>query len=313
MDRAKFNYVLAIAEERNMTRAAKKLYISQPALTAAINKLEESLGVKLFDRSVNPIRITYAGERYISEMQKIIALQNHLDNEMEEIAGMRQGRLVLGIGNARGDYWLPHILPPFMKSHPGIDVRIVEGKSDIFETGLLNGSLDLCITALPSLSTDIDYEVICEETIILAVPMGHPVLEGKDLSGNSLHHLLYIEPDRLNGQKFICPSPGHGLYRCTWQIFKKYGIKPGEILEINNSDTAFHLAAEGFGLVFTPDNSATPPFPPHLPAYCTVDVPPYRRKIIAAYNKHIGLSPSARDFVNITKEVVTTCPALQLP
>ena len=313
MDHSKFEYVLAIAKEKNMTQAAKKLYISQPALTVTINKLEERLGVKLFDRTSNPIQLTYAGERYITEMQKIIALEHRLSNELEEIAGMRRGRLVIGIGNARGEYWLPHIVPPFLKAYPGIDIKIVEGKSDVFEEGLLKGTIDLCITALPNMSLDIDFDIICEETIILAVAPGHPILKGKNLSGNDLEHLLYIEPERLNGQTFICPSPGHGLYRCTWQIFEKHGIKPGEIREINNSDTAFHLASEGLGLVFTPDNSVTPPYPPHIPVCCTVDLPPYRRKIIAAYNKHIGLSPSAQAFIQLTKDIVATSPALKIP
>lgn len=74
MDHSKFEYVLAIAKEKNMTQAAKKLYISQPALTVTINKLEERLGVKLFDRTSNPIQLTYAGERYITRCKKLSPL-----------------------------------------------------------------------------------------------------------------------------------------------------------------------------------------------------------------------------------------------
>ena len=74
----KLNYLIVLAEEQNLTRAAKRLYISQPALTAYLNRLEKSLKVKLFDRSTTPIRLTSAGQLYLSEMQKIESRQNEV-------------------------------------------------------------------------------------------------------------------------------------------------------------------------------------------------------------------------------------------
>lgn len=309
----KLEYIQTIADEGNITKAAKKLYVSQPALTIFLNKLEGELGVRLFERNRTPIRLTYAGERYLTEMRKIVRIEQALFQEFEEIAQNRRGHLTIGIGNARSDYWLPYIMPEFVRQFPNIEIKIVEGRSSTFEEGLINGTLDLAITALPMVSPDIDYEIISEEIIFLAVNQGNPILEGLDTSNTSVHHLLKIDPKRLNGQKFICPSPGHGLYRCTMQLFERHGIRPGKIEEINNSDTAYHLACDGFGLVFTPDSSATPPFPSSQPVFCTVDDPPYTRKIIAAYSKDTGCSIIARHFIDVTKEVVSTCPALQIP
>lgn len=313
MDKEKLKYLQTVAEEGNITKAAKRLYISQPALTAFINKVEKKYGVKLFDRNAKPIRLTYAGERFLAMEQQILNLQSRLEEEMEEIAQKRRGRLILGIGNTRGDFWLPHILPKFLKTHPGIEVKIVEGKNDSFEKALRDGSMDLCIQSLPIMSMEIDYEVISEEMILLAVSRNHPILEGKDLRGNSVYHPIVMEPERLNGQKFICPSAGHGLYNCTAYFFEKFSIKPGEMVEINNSDTAFHLASEGLGLVFTPEGSMTPPLPETLPIFCTLETPPYKQKIVGAFNKVIGLSPAAADFIELTRTVVATCPALRAP
>lgn len=313
MSSKRLRYVETIAQEGNLTKAAKRLYMSQPALTIFLNKLENEMGVKLFDRTQNPIRLTFAGERYLSEMKKIVQIEKNLRKELKEIASNQRGRLTVGIGNARGDYWLPFIMTEFKKRNPCIDVRIMEGRSSEFEEWLLSGTINLAITALPIFSPDIVYETITQEMIFLAVNQGNPILDGLDAENTSLHHLLLIDPSRLNGQKFLCPAPGHGLYHCTMQIFEKHGICPGEIEEINNSDTAYHLACSGFGLVFTPDSSATPPYPPREPVFCTVDQPPNSRKIVAAYNRYMGCSPIMRKFIDITKEVVETCPALQIP
>lgn len=313
MDNRKLKYVEMIAQEGNLTKAAKRLYMSQPALTIFLNKLENQLGVKLFDRTRNPICLTFAGERYLSEMRKVVQIEQNLEKEFQEIAANQRGRLSVGIGNARGDYWLPFIMTEFKRQYPHIDVRIMEGRGSQFEEWLLTGKINLAITALPIFSPEISYETISSETIFLAVCKGHPILKGYDTSHSSLRHLLRIDPNLLNGQKFLCPSPGHGLYHCTMQIFERYGICPGELEEINNSDTAYHLACAGFGLVFTPDSSATPPYPPENPVFCTIDDPPYSRKIVAAYSRYVGCTPIARKFIDVTKEVVTSCPALQIP
>ena len=95
----KLNYVLAIAEERNLTRAAKRLFISQPTLTLYLNRLEAELGVKLFDRSKTPIGLTEAGNYYIGEMKKIYASEQLLRNDIKFIANPSQ-TLIVGIGQA---------------------------------------------------------------------------------------------------------------------------------------------------------------------------------------------------------------------
>ena len=311
VDFSKTEYIVKIAELRSVSKAAKALYVSQPALTKYVNKLEAELGTKLFDRTVTPIQLTYAGERYITEMNKILDIKQQLDREMEEIAYMRGGRIVLGIGSARGLFWLPYILPPFVRAHPGVDVRIVEGTSDDFEAQMLRGEIDISIYALPVKTDGIDYEVLMDERILLVVPQGHALLERRDVSGNGVDNLLRIEPERLNGQRFIGLTPGQGLHRTNQLLFERHGIKPGSVMELTNSDTAFLLACQGLGLTFTPEISAANLKVPRQPVYCTVDDPPYTRKIIVAYKKHRPLSRAARKFIETTREIIAASPELR--
>ena len=100
MDLDKFTYLLALADTRNYSRAAEQCHISQPALTRYIKNLEEELNVTLFDRSSFPIRLTYAGERYVDGLLKILEMKEKLDKEMREIAGHVQSQDHTGYNGA---------------------------------------------------------------------------------------------------------------------------------------------------------------------------------------------------------------------
>lgn len=312
MNLSKLEYVVTIAETKNISKAAAQLYISQPALTKYLNKLEEELGVKLFDRSVSPIRLTYAGEWYVGEARKLLAIHRRMDRDLEDILHMRRGRLVVGMGITRSAYWMPHILPRFLQACPGIEVRIEEGSNSYLERGLHKGTIDLVFHALPVGSPDLDYEPIIDEPILLVIPRQHPLLKNRDTEGNSPTNPLYIEPALLNGQKFIGMVPGNGLYNTVQQIFDRYGIKPGSVIQMVNCDTVYMLATEGIGIAFVPDSCAVFPAYYKRPVFCTVDCPPFTRKQVAVYRKDLGISPAARKFIELTVEAVHHNPYLQV-
>ena len=98
----KFAYLQAVVDEGNITRAAEKLYISQPAVTNYINKVEKYYGIKLFNRTRNSVTLTYAGEKFMKGMGEIIHLQKKFNNDMEELANHRSDRITIGIGSTRG-------------------------------------------------------------------------------------------------------------------------------------------------------------------------------------------------------------------
>lgn len=143
MDFNKVHYMIAVAELKSFSKAAEKCFISQPALTRCIKNMEEELGVKLFDRSCSPIRLTYAGERYLAGMREILAMKGRLDQEMAEIAAAKKDRLVLGMASTRCHTWLPRILPAFKAENPGVEVQLVEGNSLTLEQMLTKETIDI--------------------------------------------------------------------------------------------------------------------------------------------------------------------------
>ena len=308
----KFAYLKTVVEEKNITRAAEKLFISQPALSNFINKVENYYNIKIFDRSQNPVTLTYAGERFMQEMEKVIRVQQKFENEMEELANHRAGRLTVGIGNTRGCDWLPYLLPAYKIHFPELDIKIVEVNADAAEQQLMTGTMDFGITTLPIRQLGISYEPLYTEQIYLIIPYGHPLLEGKDITGNGFDHPLNISPEELNDQTFIVPSEGFGLYRYTRKIFEEFNIVPGDLVEINNSDTAFQLSCYGTGLVLTPESSFLPPKPYTMPVIARINGASMERYVVAAYNSTVGLSPFARKVIELTRRIVNNEPKLNI-
>ena len=119
-----YQYVISIAENASISKAAKELFITQPALTKYLNKLEADLGVRLFDRSISPLQITYAGELYVQEGRKIIEMHKRLNQQISEMSNMQRGRLTIGINSERGSWCLPVLVPEFRRLYPGSELKI---------------------------------------------------------------------------------------------------------------------------------------------------------------------------------------------
>lgn len=315
-DFTKFHYVEMVAEERNITRAAQRLYISQPALTKSIAKLERELGVKLFDRSTTPLQLTYAGERYLEGMKNISAMKYQLDRELEDIANMRRERLIVGIPETRSQRWLSTILPLFLRECPGVDLRVREKNSTgELESDLVADRIDLAIViTLPMMVPGLDYEVIRKEQIMVLASPRHPMFADLDLSSVNLMErvLHYIRPERLDGQPYVACFPEQGLARIADQLFERFSITPKTVLELSNTSTARALARDNVGFVVTPTHTILArKMRDAEMVCCTITDPPTERTVVAAYKKGRTLSNAARRFIDIVKQAALTIPALQ--
>lgn len=280
----KLDYILAVAEEQTLTRAAKKLYISQPALTNYINKLEEELGVKLFDRSVTPVHVTKAGALYIERMKKIRRDSDSLANELRQMGG-RQIVFKLGIGTCRGSHWLPYIIPEFCSNHPDISIELHEKGEDFLEKGVVEGDVDLAIGVLSTSYPELKYEELITEEVYLAIPREYACVRHLNPWEGTPDNPYHIDPADIGRIPMLMPYPGSGFYRCASGLMEKAGMHPGRIVNYGNMNTAYQLACKGVGGIFI-----TPAFFlrvfPHLQqhlAFCTLQRPAYIRRSVAGF------------------------------
>lgn len=246
----KLDYVLTLAEERNMRRAAAKLYISQPGLTAYINKLERYLGVKLFDRTVTPIQVTEAGALYISRMKELRQSETMLRSQLAEM-GNRRRTLRIGIGVTRGSLWLPYLLPPFQKMHPEVSVRILESGIPDLESAVANGTIDVAFGALNLAFSELIYESLREEMIYCVVPRTAPCARGLPSNVATVYNPASIEPEALADMTFLTPSPANGFYQFTEKLYQQFDIHIKDTVPMTNLDTAYQLVALGCGALIS--------------------------------------------------------------
>lgn len=161
----------AVAEEGSVSRGAQRLMISQPAVSKQLAHFERSLGVRLLERLPRGVRLTDAGEVLLDFARRISALEEQAHNALDELRGLRRGRLRLGASPTAGVYLLPDVLVRFRRKYPEIQTSLDVERSSVIEQGLLDGGLDLGITEMFSGSSQVEANVFRHDEL---VPIASP-------------------------------------------------------------------------------------------------------------------------------------------
>lgn len=297
MDFHQFEYVMAIAEEKSFSKAANKLYISQPSLSQYIMRLEDQLGVKLFDRTTNPFTLTYAGEKYIETAKSILNLGNQLEKQLGDIAGLKKGRIKIGIPILTERYILPLVLPEFNKQFPGIEILIEEHSAIELEGLLTAGEVDIAIMHLPIQDKKIVYELLSVENVFLIAPPGYNIRSRMEFAEKKKFDFGW-----LRNERFILSKPGQRMRIVADEIFKRAEFKPDIIFEIRNLDAAYRFAAAGMGFAFVSEDVMRLLNTNQYQNYYLIDDIGFT--LALAYRRGEYLTKASREFIKITKEII---------
>ncbi|BBI33259.1 LysR family transcriptional regulator [Cohnella abietis] len=283
-------YTIQIATERNFSRAAEKLHIAQPSLSQQLSKLEKELGVLLFKRSTNSVELTYAGSVFVDKAQQIVDMTDQLRREMEDIADMRKGRIVVGSLPMTGSHILPRVLPVFREAFPNIEIVLIEESTKRLEQLTANGGTDVSLLSLPLIDPSLAYLPVIEEGICLAVPPDHPLAapEYKD---------AIIPIARLQDEPFVLLKKGQGFRAIAHDICQTAGFDPRVVFESGNIETVQSLVAAGMGIAFLPKMVMRNDWQVRAPVYLNLEGNPTRTLVIA-YRKGRYLSNAAEAFIS---------------
>ncbi len=245
-------YFLAVAEELNITRAAKRLYISQQSLSSHISNLEKEFGIQLFNRTM-PLTLTYAGRALKVRAKQLLDLKDETYRELADIKDFTTGQLSIGVSHTRGRFLLPAILPAYKEKFPNIELHLVEGNSSELSSALIHGDIDLLIDLLPFKAENVETVPICEEEIFLVVPdqildrhfPGRQEAVKKELEENADIQLLTNCP-------YLLINKGNRIRTIADEIFEDAQLTPTVLLETENIETVLALAAKGMGITFYP-------------------------------------------------------------
>ena len=230
-------YIRTVAQEGNITAAAKKLYVSQPSLSQMVRQVESEYGVTLFDRTVSPLRLTYAGEKYLTAANVMLMANERLENELREIRQESSGLLRLGISVQRAIQILPVALPWFTMQFPKVSVDLREEGSARLEKLLEDGEIDLALAAIESVSPQLSYTLIEKE--IVGVLAGRGAAIAQQLPPGTPISLSMIREDA-----FVSLKPGHSVRVVQDALFRAEGVRPQILLETDSLEVAKRVAIQ---------------------------------------------------------------------
>ena len=282
-------YAVQIAAERNFSRAAEKLHIAQPSLSQQLSKLEKELGVLLFKRSTNSVELTHAGAVFVKRAQQILDLVEQLRQEMEDLAELRKGRVVVGSVPVTGAHVLPDVLTSFRAKYPDIEIVLIEETTKKLEELTVSGSLDVCLMSLPVEDPALAWHPLMEEEILLALPPNHALTRRYDRDRP-------VPFGALKNESFILLKKSQGFRAISDRLFQEHGFEPNIVFESGNIETVQALVSAGMGISFVPRMVVHEGQNGRAPVYLPLQGRP-KRTLVLAYRKGRYLSNAAEAFI----------------
>lgn len=250
MTLTELRYIVAVARERHFGRAAESCHVSQPTLSVAIKKLEEELGITLFERRQHDVSITPIGERIVGQARVVLEEADTIRHLAREGRDDLSGQLRIGVIYTIGPYLLPRLIPLLHQRAPDLKLLIEEHFTERLSDKLRGGELDIIIVSLPFSSSGIETRTVYREPFVVALPSEH-----------SLTHKRQVEPGDLQAETLLLLSAGNCfrdqvMAACPGCISGRYS--DGSIqktLESSSIETIRHMVASGAGVTVMPCTS----------------------------------------------------------
>ncbi len=254
MDIRQFQYILTIAEEQNITRAAEKLYITRSALNYSLLNTEKQLGFPIFKRLSNRLIPTYAGQVYLSHVERILAGYREMQHSIKAVSDATNQRIGLGITIGNGQRIFQRVFPVFHREYPNITFHLLEDTVQILETRLLEGNIDLAFFGGVSADPQhIDCHIIGSAgSLVLAMRRDNPLIQKYALDPNSntpVDLKLFAE------EYFIGMHPSNALSKNIKTLFSAAGFTPKIMMECTLVNMIADFISQGAGLGFLPTDT----------------------------------------------------------
>lgn len=243
-------YIVAVAKERHFRKASESCFVSQPTLSIAIKKLENELGVILFERHKSEILITPIGKKIIELAETVLRKTELIKQLAKEEQGDQSGELKVGAIYTIAPYLLPKLIPEFHQRSPKTPFILQENFTHLLVEKLLNGELDLVVLSLPFENPNIETLALYQEPFVAAIPNDHPLAKQDEIS------LQDIENER-----FLLLGAGHCFRDQVIDSFPNLNhlnLKTGHIqrtLEGSSLETIRFMVASGAGITILPCSS----------------------------------------------------------
>ncbi|MEV6010022.1 LysR family transcriptional regulator [Streptomyces sp. NPDC051976] len=289
MELRQLEYFVTVADEAGFTRAATKLHVAQPGISAQVKQLERELGQPLFDRSGRTVRLTEAGRAVLPYARAALDAVAGARLAAAELTGLVRGHVAIGTVTSLGsDMNVPGLLAGFHRAHPGVEITLSEDTSDHLLAGLLDGRFDLAFAGLAGDPPDgVGIQVLVDDALVAAVAPADPLAARAS-----------VPLAALADRPLITLPRGTGLRAAVDAGCAAAGFRPRIGFEAGNPEVLASLAAEGLGVALLPATMAAA-----YPGLSAVSLtrPRLRSRLVLAWRR-TPPGPAARAFLSHARE-----------
>jgi DNA-binding transcriptional LysR family regulator len=231
-----------VAEFNNFSRAAEALYISQPAVSKAVQQLEQQVGLSLLDRSHRKLALTEAGTLLYQYAQRLFAIEQAAETALDQLQGLESGHLALGASHTVGTYLLPPLLGRFHQQYPGVHLTLQIANTQTVIEVLQMQALDLVFVEGPVNDEDLTIEAWRNDHLMAIVPPNHPLVSQQPVTLKQLATEPYVQREFGSGTRAIVEK-----------AFKQQGLELNVAIELSSNEAVKQAVSAGLGISIVSD------------------------------------------------------------
>ena len=248
MELKELEYIVTIADEGRISRAAERLYLAQSSLSQFLQRCEAELGTRLFVRTGSGVRPTPAGEIFIRSARELLRQFQRTKEELKDTGQAPRGHIDLGLSSFRGSFLIPAVLDRFRRDYPGVEVHIAEHDSAVLQRKIAASELDMALVALRPGQKKPEDEAVLRDEVCLVVNRSHPAMEYVHYGHRSRP---WIELEKTGKYEYLLSNRTTVLGNVAEEVFARCGIEPPALNRDLTAAFAQAMACQGLGLAFT--------------------------------------------------------------
>ena len=287
MEMHQLRYAAAVARMGNFSRAAEQCHVSQPSLSQQIQKLENELGERLFDRMKRQAKLTPHGEAFLRRAARILEEVDAAQREATEAKGLLRGSVAIGVLPTIAPYLLPDVMAKFTETYPGVEVIVQEDTTARLLKLALAYEIDFALASQPIHDQRLEVRELFTEELLLALPPGHPLTRKR-----------VVNAANLKGERLIIMKEGHCLGDQVLGFCDRRDLRPQISFRSAQLETVQALVRASLGISLIPAMAARSDRH-KLSAYRSLKSPRPERKIVAVWPKQRPPARAATEFLKV--------------
>jgi DNA-binding transcriptional LysR family regulator len=291
MELTQLEFFLMVVEEGSFSKAAVRVFRTQPAVSIAIRRLEEEIGAPLFDRSQKTPTLTDAGELVYDYAKRILSLRDHAQNVVSELRSLERGRVRIGANESTSLYILPHLILQYREQHPNVKLEIYRHVSERLPREVLDRNVDFALLAFEPVDSDLEsFPILKDETVLIMSPE------------HALAKRESVKIEELGTESFLAHNVKTASRHKVIEAFAQHHTPLNITLELATIETIKRFVQLKIGLAFVPRMCVAEELQRGTIATVPVQDLSYFRTLWATHRRNVTLSHASAAFLEVLRQ-----------